>query len=179
MDFLTLRVDNSDPEKLANESNETYDFITSIAEEEEPRALAYFDRQWCRTKEHSMKLYRDEGDATNNVSESHFHQIKQTFVLGKKNERIDDIFITLVTVVIPNFTLKVQISNALHEERYVRILSRAGNQIVEQRASKFEECMNLINQIKKLLQIERVEPNVVLPSLKAVANLAERNVIEE
>ncbi|EAY08567.1 hypothetical protein TVAG_190900 [Trichomonas vaginalis G3] len=179
MDFLTLRADATNAEKLAEESDETYEFWTTMLEEEEPRALKYFDKQWRRTKEHWMMLYRGEGDSTNNIAESHFHQLKQTFFLGKKNERIDDIVITLITVVIPNAIIKVQVANVLNEERAVRILTRAGNQIVEQRASKHDECLKLIQHILEIVESRRIEPNVLIPSLKAILNLAQRSLKEE
>ncbi|KAI5514686.1 MULE transposase domain-containing protein [Trichomonas vaginalis G3] len=179
MDFLTLRADATNAEKLAEESDETYEFLTTMLEEEEPHALKYFDKQWRRTKEHWMMLYRGEGDSTNNIAESHFHQLKQTFFLGKKNERIDDIVITLITVVIPNAIIKVQVANVLNEDRAVRILTRAGNQIVEQRASKHDECLKLIQHILEIVESRRIEPNVLIPSLKAILNLAQRSLKEE
>lgn len=34
-----------------------------------------------------MVLYRGAGDATNNVSESHFRQLMHSWFIGKKNQR--------------------------------------------------------------------------------------------
>ncbi|EAY06160.1 hypothetical protein TVAG_098710 [Trichomonas vaginalis G3] len=82
MDFLTLRADATNAEKLAEESDETYEFLTTMLEEEEPRALKYFDKQWRRTKEHWMMLYRGEGDSTNNICGITLSSIKANIFLG-------------------------------------------------------------------------------------------------
>ena len=80
---------------------------------------------------------------------------------------------------IPNAIIKVQVANVLNEDRAVRILTRAGNQIVEQRASKHDECLKLIQHILEIVESRRIEPNVLIPSLKAILNLAQRSLKEE
>lgn len=174
MDILTLRCGNNE------EASEVYDHLLNILAEE-PEAEKYFDKQWRGYKDSWMMIYRGEGDSTNNVSESHFRQIKSQFFNGKKHQRIDDVVSTLITQAIPYYLTRMRVDNVRNDNliaswKYIKGLFRLKPKKNEHKAI---ECVRILANILDGIKSRAIDPNIIYPTLKVLEEKVRQEIIVE
>ncbi|EAX71860.1 hypothetical protein TVAG_370630, partial [Trichomonas vaginalis G3] len=118
-----------------------YDRILEILSTE-PKTQKYFDRQWKHHLDRWNKRYRNGGDATNNVSESHFKVLKHSYFPERRNIRLDDFVVELYTKVVTALLIKFKVQ-LINSDKVVRILRKANDheQILE---NKKVECLKML-----------------------------------
>ncbi|EAY04766.1 hypothetical protein TVAG_289080 [Trichomonas vaginalis G3] len=111
---------------MKEESITAYENLVTLLEQEEPTAFNYFAKQWRLHLDKWMIMHPGSNEATNNVSEGHFRQIKYTFFLGKNHIRIDDFVNMIIREVFPSYLLKIRVANSRDPEtRFMRVLQKA------------------------------------------------------
>ena len=161
MDQLTLR--NND----VQESEQFYEELVEILEGSEPRAFEYFSNTWLKHKEKWMMCYRQDADSTNNISETHFRQLKHFYFVEERNLPIDKLFVKLVTKVTPTFVIKIAVFNNL-SERNLRIMSSIPNSSAELKEAHRDELMTLLSQLHEMVSGDWIDIDQLLPTIRAV-----------
>ncbi|EAX98343.1 hypothetical protein TVAG_177130 [Trichomonas vaginalis G3] len=165
----TFETSEEVPEHLTQEEaadlDAVYDRILEILSTE-PKAQKYFDRQWRHHLDRWNKRYRNGGDATNNVSESHFKVLKHSYFPERRNIRLDDFVVELYTTVVPALLIKFKVQ-LINSDKVVRILRKANDheQILE---NKKVECLKMLEAIYSSLQQGSIDSNLVYCTLKVL-----------
>ena len=114
-----------------------------------------------------MMCYRQDADSTNNISETHFRQLKHFYFVEERNLPIDKLFVKLVTKVTPTFVIKIAVFNNL-SERNLRIMSSIPNSSAELKEAHRDELMTLLSQLHEMVSGDWIDIDQLLPTIRAV-----------
>ncbi|EAX95280.1 hypothetical protein TVAG_270710 [Trichomonas vaginalis G3] len=159
---MKLLVFGSEEEEI--DPDEVYNNLEEILNEE-PAAREYFDQQWRHHLDRWMLRYRNEGDGTNNISESHFKVLKHQYFPERRNLRLDELVIELYSSVVPSFLIKLQIKG-LDSERSVKVIKKVTRDFEEMTQFKKVECISMLEAVQKGLKNDTLDPNIVYSTLK-------------
>ncbi|EAX96378.1 hypothetical protein TVAG_276630 [Trichomonas vaginalis G3] len=177
MDFLTLRIDTTDEQQMKEESTAAYENLVTLLEQAEPTAFNYFAKQWRPHLVKWMIMHRGSNEATNNVSESHFRQIKYTVFLGKKHIRIDDFVNMIIREVFPSYLLKIRVANSRDPEtRFMRVLQKEKGITEEKRFIQREKCKAILMFLFNALENEAIQPEGYISQLSLLAEIAQEEI---
>lgn len=154
MDYLVFRY--SDPK----ESEKAYSDLIDVLSKE-PLAINYFNRQWRPYLHLWMAQYRGDGDSTNNISESHFKQLKHSFFLGKKHMCVDDFFLNIFTSVIPTFLIKVHAANNDKRKQTVNLLQKAQEDSRYETEIIRDEVLRQLKFVCEVVEERGIEPELI------------------
>ncbi|EAX96698.1 hypothetical protein TVAG_102030 [Trichomonas vaginalis G3] len=160
--LMKLLVFGSEEEEI--DPDEVYNNLEEILNEE-PAAREYFDRQWRHHLDRWMLRYRNEGDGTNNISESHFKVLKHQYFPERRNLLLDELVIELYSSVVPSFLIKLQIKG-LDSERNVKVIKKVTRDFEEMTQFKKVECISMLEAVQKGLKNDTLDPNIVYSTLK-------------